>query len=144
MFYNKGFDKSYCLGCSTGGRQGFKSIQKYPNDFDGVVAGAPAFNFVNLLSWSIHFYSITGSNTLDTYPSPASWKVVHDEILRQCDGIDGTKDGIIADTDLCHPILETIICKPGASSTTNCITGAQANTVHNVLSPFYGTDGTLL
>ncbi|GIK07077.1 tannase and feruloyl esterase [Aspergillus viridinutans] len=144
MFYSEGFDKSYYLGCSTGGRQGFKSIQKYPNDFDGVVAGAPAFNFVNLISWSIHFYSITGSNTSDTYLSPASWKVVHDEIVRQCDGIDGAKDGIIEDTDLCHPILETIICKPGASNTTSCITGAQAKTVRNVLSPFYGVNGTLL
>lgn len=40
-FYGKEHKKSYYLGCSTGGRQGFKAVQSYPNDFDGVVAGAP-------------------------------------------------------------------------------------------------------
>ncbi|KAA8644512.1 hypothetical protein EYZ11_004598 [Aspergillus tanneri] len=143
LFYEQGFNKSYYLGCSTGGRQGFKSLQKYPNDFDGVVAGAPALNFINLLSWSAHFYSLTGPPSSDTYLSPALWKVVHDEILRQCDGMDGAVDGIIEDTDLCHPIMETIICKPGSSSN-RCITGTQARTVRNVLSPLYGVNGTLL
>lgn len=142
-FYEKGFDKSYYFGCSTGGRQGFKSIQAYPNDFDGVVAGAPAMNFVNLLSWSAHFYPITGPPSSDTYLSPALWKVVHNEILRQCDDIDGARDGIIEDPDLCHPVLETIICKSN-SNNGKCITGTQANTVRQVLSPLYGTNGTLL
>jgi feruloyl esterase len=143
MFYEEGFNKSYYLGCSTGGRQGFKSVQKYPNDFDGVVAGAPAFNFANLISWSAHFYPITGPPGSDTYLSPAMWKVAHDEIIRQCDQIDGAKDGIIEDPSLCNPIMETIICKPGASSD-NCLSAAQAKTVREVLYPLYGVNGTLL
>lgn len=143
-FYERGFDKSYYLGCSTGGRQGFKSVQEYPNDFDGVVAGAPAFNFVNLLSWSAHFLPITGPPSSDTYLSPAMWKVVHEEILRQCDSIDGAKDGIIEDPDLCNPILETLICKPNSKNNRKCITGKQANTVRQALSPLYGANGTLL
>ncbi|KAE8151386.1 putative feruloyl esterase B-2 [Aspergillus avenaceus] len=143
MFYDEGFDKSYYLGCSTGGRQGFKSVQKYPNDFDGVVAGAPAFNMINLMSWSAHFYPITGPPSSDTYLSPAMWKVVHEEILRQCDEIDGAKDGIIEDPSLCYPIPEAIICKPGQNST-SCLSGKQANTVRQVLSPLYGVNGTLL
>ena len=143
LFYDEGFDKSYYFGCSTGGRQGFKSVQAYPNDFDGVVAGAPAMNFANLLSWSAHFYPITGPKSSDTYLSPALWKVVHKEILRQCDSLDGAEDGIIEDPDVCHPTLETIICK---SNTNNdqCITGTQANTVRQALSPLYGTHGELL
>ncbi|KAB8074529.1 putative feruloyl esterase B-2 [Aspergillus leporis] len=143
LFYEEGFNKSYYLGCSTGGRQGFKSVQKYPNDFDGVVAGAPAFNMINLMSWSAHFYPITGPPSSDTYLSPAMWKVVHEEIVRQCDTIDGANDGIIEDPSLCYPILETIICKPGHNST-QCLSGKQANTVREVLSPLYGVNGTLL
>ncbi|KAB8229521.1 tannase and feruloyl esterase-domain-containing protein [Aspergillus alliaceus] len=46
LFYEQGLNKPYHLGCSTGGRQRFESTQKYPHDFDGVVTGAPAFNFV--------------------------------------------------------------------------------------------------
>lgn len=144
LFYDEGYDKSYYLGCSTGGREGFKSVQKFPNDFDGVVAGAPAFNFINLLSWSAHFYPITGPPDSETYLSPEKWKVVHQEILRQCDEIDNANDGIIEDPSLCHPALETIICKPGSSNTTNCITGTQAHTVREILSPLYGVNGTLL
>jgi len=46
QYYGTAHKKSYYLGCSTGGRQGFKAVQTYPNDFDGVVAGAPVrFSF---------------------------------------------------------------------------------------------------
>ncbi|KAE8132587.1 putative feruloyl esterase B-2 [Aspergillus pseudotamarii] len=143
LFYEEGFKKSYYLGCSTGGRQGFKSVQQYPNDFDGVVAGAPAFNMINLMSWSAHFYPITGPVGSDTYLSPDLWNITHKEILRQCDGIDGAEDGIIEDPSLCSPVLEAIICKPG-QNTTECLTGKQAHTVREIFSPLYGVNGTLL
>ncbi|KXG48094.1 Tannase/feruloyl esterase [Penicillium griseofulvum] len=144
QFYEEGYKKSYYLGCSTGGRQGWKSVQKYPNDFDGVVAGAPAINLINLFSWSSNFYSVTGSPTSDTFLSTAEWKIVHEEIIRQCDTIDGAKDGIIEDPDLCRPILETLTCDSSASKKTGCLTSTQVNTANKVLSPFYGIDGTLL
>jgi len=54
-YYQKDYTKSYYLGCSTGGRQGFKEAQDFPNDFDGIVAGAPALAFNNLSSWSDSF-----------------------------------------------------------------------------------------
>ncbi|KAJ5173313.1 hypothetical protein N7492_005906 [Penicillium capsulatum] len=144
QFYDEGFNRSYYLGCSTGGRQGWKSVQKYPNDFDGVVAGAPAVNFVNLLSWSAHFYNVTGPRSSKTYLSPAQWKLVHKEILRQCDDLDGAKDGIIEDTDLCHPSLQTLICDGDTRNKSSCLTGAQVHTAQQVLSPLYGVNGTLL
>ncbi|KAJ5613029.1 hypothetical protein N7510_006223 [Penicillium lagena] len=143
-FYDEGFKKSYYLGCSTGGRQGWKSVQKYPNDFDGVVAGSPAINFINLLSWSAHFYPITGPPSSDTYLSPAEWKVVHEEILRQCDTIDGAKDGIIEDPTLCRPILQTLICPSHTSNDPTCLSSAQVQTAQQILSPLYGVNGTLL
>ncbi|KAJ5773093.1 hypothetical protein N7457_007989 [Penicillium paradoxum] len=144
QFYDQGFKKSYFLGCSTGGRQGWKSIQKYPNDFDGVVAGAPAINFVNLSSWRARFYPITGPPSSETFLSTAEWKIVHEEILRQCDAIDGAEDGIIEDPDLCRPVLESLTCDPSVPNKTSCLTSAQVNTVEQVLSPFYGLDGTIL
>lgn len=143
-FYDEGFKKSYYLGCSTGGRQGWKSVQKYPNDFDGVVAGSPAINFINLLSWSAHFYPITGPPSSDTYLSPAKWKVVHEEVLRQCDTIDGAKDGIIEDPTLCRPILQTLTCPTHTSNKTTCLSSAQVQTAQQILSPLYGVNGTLL
>lgn len=58
-FYGKKWSKSYYLGCSTGGRQGMKEVQDFPDDFDGVVAGAPAVAFNNLSSWSGSFRECT-------------------------------------------------------------------------------------
>ncbi|KAJ5090128.1 hypothetical protein N7532_008812 [Penicillium argentinense] len=144
QFYDEGFNKSYYLGCSTGGRQGWKSVQKYPNDFDGVVAGAPAINFIGLLSWSAHFYPITGSPSSKTFLTTAEWSLVHDEIIRQCDDMDGAKDGIIEDTDLCHPILETMICSSSTKNKSSCLSPEQVNTAQQILSPLYGSNGTML
>jgi feruloyl esterase len=96
LFYEQNFTKSYYLGCSTGGRQGMKSAQMFPADFDGIVAGAPAFDFNNLGSWSGWLGVITGfDNTSSGFVDKNLWGVVHDEILAQCDGIDGAIDGSV-------------------------------------------------
>ncbi|KAL4922441.1 Tannase/feruloyl esterase [Aspergillus aurantiobrunneus] len=143
LFYEEGFDKSYYLGCSTGGRQGMKLAQDFPDELDGIVAGAPAFNFAGLLSWSAHFYPITGPVGSATYLSVDEWSLVHEEILRQCDDLDGAEDGIIEDTDLCHPNVTIILCSSGSASE-NCLTSAQVNTVHQVFSPLLSNNGTLI
>lgn len=142
QFYPEGYRKSYYLGCSTGGREGWKSVQRFPQDFDGVVSGSPAFNFVNLNSWGLFLNKITGPMGSPTSLTELQWEAVQKEVVRQCDGIDGALDGLIEDPSLCQPILETLICTPQANSST-CLTGTQANSVRQVLSPFYGPDGTL-
>ena len=145
-FYTKSHTKSYYLGCSTGGRQGFKSAQSFPEDFDGIVAGAPALDFNNLNSWSGHFYLLTGAPGSPTYLTPEQWTAVHSDIMAQCDGIDGYVDGIIEEPRLCQYRPESLICPPGTepANATTCITGAQARTVRAVFSDLYGENGTLV
>ncbi|KAH7165767.1 tannase and feruloyl esterase [Dactylonectria macrodidyma] len=140
--YGKKHTKSYYLGCSTGGRQGFKEAQSFPDDFDGIVAGAPAFDFGNLQAWSGHFYSLTGPPGSSTFLTAAQWSLVVEDVLDQCDGLDGQVDGIIEDPDLCQYRPESLIC--GEKKTTNCITGTQAEVVRLVFSPLYDATGTLL
>lgn len=153
LFYTQtsnGYKKSYYMGCSTGGRQGWKSLEKFPDDFDGVLAGSPAFNFINLASWGSRFLKITGTNTSDTFVTAEQWgNLVHNEILRQCDGLDGAMDRIIEDPDLCHPILETLLCNSSSSHTTpntsgSCLSGKQVNTVNQVFTPMTGTHGEIM
>lgn len=141
-FYGTKHKKSYYLGCSTGGRQGFKSVQDFPYDFDGVVAGAPALDFNNLNAWSNHFYLITGKNTSASFVPIPLWTKVHTEILNQCDGFDGLKDGIIEDPSLCNFNASALLC--AHTDSTDCLTSAQVNTVTEVFSGLYGQDGALV
>jgi hypothetical protein len=106
---------SYFVGCSRGGGQAMMESQRYPNDFDGIVAGAPAFNW-------------TGLGALATaigkalYPDPAhldhtvldreALQKLRQSILDQCDALDGLKDGIVADPPAAHFDLARV---PGLS-----------------------------
>lgn len=141
-FYGKAHTKSYYLGCSTGGRQGFKEAQDFPEDFDGIVAGAPAFDLNALMYWTGQFYLDTGKAGTASFLSAAQWDLVYEDILRQCDGLDGLVDGIIEDPDLCQYRPEELICSTKQNS--GCITGEQAATVRAVFSPVYGPDGKLV
>ncbi|KAH9204788.1 hypothetical protein DL95DRAFT_494557 [Leptodontidium sp. 2 PMI_412] len=137
-FYGSAHKKSYYLGCSTGGRQGFKSVQAYPLDFDGVLAGAPAFNYPNLNSWSNHFYPIFGDAGDETYvPAGTLWGVIHREILAQC-------DGLIEDPELCRFRPEALQCAPGTTNSSTCLTCKQVEAVRAALTDFYGVDGKLI
>ncbi|CAN8096171.1 unnamed protein product [Discula destructiva] len=144
-FYGEEHKKSYYLGCSTGGRQGFKEAQEYPEDFDGLVVGAPALAFANLSSWSGHFFTATGTSNASTFLSADLWAVVHEDIMDQCDGLDGYVDGIIEDAGLCnYTVSDSIRCSSGTNATA-CLTDDQASTVGIVFAPLINTeDGSLV
>lgn len=117
----------------------------FPEDFNGIVAGAPAVNCNNLLSWEGHFSDLTGANATDPrFLTPDHWAAVHTEVLRQCDEpLDGVADGILEDSSICQFDPSPLLC----SATTNvtfCLTSTQAQTVRNVYSPLFGLNGTFL
>lgn len=143
-FYGNEANKSYYLGCSLGGRQAVKAAERFPADFDGIVAGAPAVDFDNLYSWRANFFLITGNVTSTNFISSTTWKTtIHNEILNQCDTIDGVADGIIEDPSLCNFDPSTLLCTGGNSSST-CLTSAQVAIVQKVFEPLYWPNGTLL
>ncbi|KAJ4245756.1 tannase [Fusarium torreyae] len=138
-FYGTRHKKSYYLGCSTGGRQGFKEAQEFPEDFDGIVAGAPAFDMLALFYWGGVLAQAIGKPGSSSYLKAADWSLVYDDILEQCDDLDGVKDGVIDDPDLCQYRPEALIC--GENRKEGCLTGAQAQTVRTVFLPAYGPEG---
>ncbi|KAK7043043.1 hypothetical protein VNI00_008781 [Paramarasmius palmivorus] len=143
LFYGFPHQKSYYFGCSTGGRQGLKSVQDFPEDFDGVVAGAPAANFNALLSWSGHFFGITGSSSSPSFISSDLWQsLIHENVISQCDGVDGVLDGIIEDPNLCEYDPSQLLCSEGQTS--DCLTEEQVETVRAVYSPFLGSEGNVI
>ncbi len=112
--YGQAPTKAYFNGCSTGGRQAFAEVQKFPEDYDGVIANAPASGMDAALQllWSVHAnYRKDGSQIL-TF---ADVDLLAASVMKQCDGLDGLADGIINDPRQCRPNLAALSCKPGAS-----------------------------
>ncbi|KAK7464293.1 hypothetical protein VKT23_006460 [Stygiomarasmius scandens] len=136
-FYGTPHNKSYYFGCSTGGRQGLKSVQDFPKDFDGVVAGAAGNNWNNLMSWQDYLFTVTGNSSSPTFIPVEKWLgIIHSDIMSQCDLIDGVRDGIIEDPELCEYNPDGLICR-NDSDPSNCITAIQAETIKRVFNPFF-------
>ncbi|TFK53657.1 feruloyl esterase-like protein [Heliocybe sulcata] len=144
QYYSKPASKSYYLGCSTGGRQGLKSVQEFPEDFDGVVVGSPANWMSHLQPWSIHIDLNVLPAGSPQWISPELWTgIIHDEVLRQCDNLDGVVDGIINNPLVCNFRPETLACRPGQNSST-CLNLAQIQALHQIYSTYYETNQTYI
>lgn len=144
-FYGKDLGKSYYMGCSGGGRQGIQAAQLFPNDYDGILVGAPALNFNYMSAWRASFYTITGAANSSGFIQPETWQgLIHAEVLKQCDALDGVADGILADPSLCLNTFrpEALLCT--TSVTTACLTPGQVSIVRKVFTPLYGVDGKMV
>ncbi|KAK3076182.1 hypothetical protein LTS18_013696 [Coniosporium uncinatum] len=100
-FFNMSDSKlySYCQGCSEGGRDGWSQIQRFDDEWDGAVTGAPAFRFSQ--QQVQHLYSGVVEKTLDYAPPPCELEKIVNETINFCDPLDGKTDGVVARTDLC-------------------------------------------
>ena len=125
-FYGGNPKYSYWNGCSTGGRQALVEVTKFPNDFDGVIAGAPANPHIHL-----HAAGIERSVELMKNPqgilSQSKVETLHKAVLAACDALDGVKDGLIGDPHKCHFDPASLLCKGEDSDA--CLTAAQVETV---------------
>jgi len=120
-FYRSAPRLSYWNGCSTGGRQGLKEAQRFPADYDGIVAGAAANPRTRLSSWQI--WLSQGVLPPENYIPASKYPVIHKAVLDACDAADGLKDGLIADPTRCNFDPKTIECKSGDAPT--CLTAGQ-------------------
>ncbi|KAL6405886.1 putative feruloyl esterase b protein [Ilyonectria robusta] len=133
-FYASKIKHSYYSGCSTGGRQGLKEAQLYPEDFDGMLIGAPAWWTSHLQAWTtkLGIYNLPegAANHIDAslYPILAA------EAVSQCDAADGLSDGIISAPHKCLFNLNKMLCSD--CKTSNCLTTEQAQTVKNIYSDY--------
>ncbi|KIJ29926.1 hypothetical protein M422DRAFT_115059, partial [Sphaerobolus stellatus SS14] len=144
-YYSKVQAKSYYLGCSIGGRQAMQTALKFPDDFDGFVAGSPAVDFNNLPGMETVLVRFVGAPDPMNSPSfiPAKlWPVISQEILNQRDLLDEVKDGIITDPSICNFRPEALLCQ--TQNQTGCITPTQAEVLTMIYRLLFGTQGELL
>lgn len=149
IYYERTPHHSYYLGCSTGGRQGIYAAMYNPADFDGILAGAPATNWNNLVGWSAmmsrYVGAPAGAASLSFIP-PELWDAVAMEVERQCDGLDGVMDGIITEPDECDFRPEALLCEGPGTGTDNktCLSLEQVEALRKIYAPLYGLDGEYL
>ncbi|KAJ4382490.1 hypothetical protein N0V85_008590, partial [Neurospora sp. IMI 360204] len=132
---------SYYSGCSTGGRQGLREIQEFPDSFDGVLVGAPAWWTSHLNNYITQLGMYNLPNTTDYYIPTPLLQVVADEVVHQCDLADGVEDGIISRPDLCTFNPSLLLCPSNYTApingTASCLTQPQIDTLEKVYSPHY-------
>lgn len=141
-FYGKDLGKSYYMGCSGGGRQGVQAAYLVPQYYDGILAGSPALNFNYMSAWRASFFVITGAANSSSFIAAETWQgLIHNEVLAQCDALDGVADGILTNPSLCLAVFrpETLLCN--AASPTKCLSPAQVDVVRRVFTPLTGTAG---
>ncbi len=117
---------SYFIGLSRGGGQGMMEAQRYPGDFDGIVAGAPAFNWTGMAAEFLDNLRVVYPNGAQTpVITRANLELLNRMILDRCDGLDGVRDGILNDPRDCDFDLDLVpICSNGVSDS-NCLTESQ-------------------
>jgi len=123
--------RAYFYGCSTGGHQGFAEIQHYPQDFDGVIAGAPGHNRVRLNAAFLWRFLANHRPGDETPILPASkLPLVTKAVVAACDGYDGVTDGVIDDPRTCRFDPNALECKAGDGP--GCLTSAQIAVLNRI------------
>jgi feruloyl esterase len=131
-FYGSDAKRSYFNGCSTGGRQALNAAQRYPNDFDGIIAGAAANPKTRLDVWRVWITQAMFKDQASFIPAEKH-RVIHDAVLKACDKLDGVEDGLIENPTRCRFDPAVLACR-GADGP-NCLTGPQLETAKVIMSP---------
>ena len=132
---------SYWQGCSTGGRQGLMEAQRYPEDFDGLIIGAPALNIATGLRNIWNAQALTGPGAIASDKLP----VLAQAVYKKCDSGDGLEDGLIDDPRQCKfdPAVDLPRCTAEADSP-NCFTTAQVESLKKIYGGVRNSAGKLL
>lgn len=130
---------SYWQGCSGGGREGLIQAYRYPDEFDGIIAGDPAD--IRRNAWAL-WLAVQALSDPAAYIPPSKYPMIHAAVLAACDANDGLKDGLISDPRNCHVDFSSLQCKgPDAPQ---CLTTRQVQTARTMISPATGKTGKVL
>ncbi|HEY3929413.1 MAG TPA: tannase/feruloyl esterase family alpha/beta hydrolase [Candidatus Koribacter sp.] len=138
-YYGKAQQHSYFEGCSDGGREALMEAQRYPDDYDGILAGAPANNWTGLLSEGAYDTQALTANPASFIP-PAKIPTIAAAVNEACDAADGLKDGVLNDPRRCHFDPAKIQCKPGEDND-KCLTAAQVSSLKKIYAGLHDSKG---
>ena len=128
-YYSKAPERSYWNGCSSGGKQGLKEAQKFPRDYDGIAAGAPANYWTHLMIGDLWPAAATLKNPAG-HLSASKLEIMHKAALQACDNLDGVKDGLIENPMRCQFDPSVLLCKD--AETEGCLTAPQVEAAKKI------------
>ena len=141
-YYSKAAQYSYFAGCSDGGREALMEAQRYPEDYDGILAGAPANYWTRLQTMAaVDTQSLTADPA--SFIPPAKVPTIAAAVNAACDAADGVQDGVLNDPRQCHFDPATIACKAGEDSD-KCLTGAQVAALKKIYAGLVNAQGHTL
>jgi tannase/feruloyl esterase len=124
--------KSYFNSCSTGGRQALIEAQRFPDDFDGIVAGDASWDQMRLYAARVALNIFMNREPAAVIP-PAKYPMIHDAVLKACDALDGVKDGVLEDPTRCAFDFSTLAC--AGEDRADCLTRPQVESAKAMASP---------
>ena len=135
-YYEKPAQRAYFMGCSNGGQQGLMAAQRYPEDYDGIVSGAPGTNFPDMATYvMVNGHRNSGSTSLTQ--RQMEWAVKR--MVRACDAKDGIADELIEHPPSCNFDFSSLACS--ATKDAECLGDAQVNLVRDLYSPLRDSKG---
>ena len=141
-YYGRAATYSYWNGCSTGGRQGLMAVQRFPEQYDGLVIGAPAINWDRFIPAEL--WPQVVMNTAVGHPiSAAKLNAATTAAIAACDLSDGVSDGVINNPRRCTYDPAALVCKAGGDSAT-CLTSQEATAIRKIWDGPTATDGSRL
>ncbi len=137
-YYSMPQRHAYFDSCSTGGRQGLLEAQRFPADFDGILAGAPANNWAHMMSSAVDIGHTMLGNPAGYLPE-VKLPAIHRAVLAACDKLDGVEDGIVSDPRACHFEPASLACT--GEDTLSCLTAPQLATLRKLYAGGSAADG---
>jgi len=139
--YGRPAQYSYFTGCSSGGFQAMTEAQRYPDDYDGILAGAPANFITHLQAAQISFGLATHVDPATNLEKPINkLPMLHEAVLARCDALDGVEDGLIENPAVCPFDPQQLACTGTDSAT--CLTAPQVQAVKRIYADILRSDGT--
>jgi len=129
-FYKKTPERSYFIGCSSGGYQGLMEAQRFPDDYDGILAMAPANNWTRLMAGDLDGVLAVLKDPASNLPLSALG-LLYRSVMAECDGLDGVTDGVLEDPRQCKFDPARLTCKEGQPPD-SCLTTAQVEAARRV------------
>ena len=140
-FYGTPPHESYFDSCSDGGREALMEAQRYPEDYDGILAGAPANDWTEMVSSGISLGKTIGADPA-AYISSMKLPAITNAVLAECDAADGLKDGILADPRQCHFDPASLLCKNGDAL--SCLTAPQVGWLKQIYAGGHDSHGAVI